>query len=1089
LGYEDNGRRPNHYSDGDCDHATDRQNQEPTNSFDTDDHTRRNQGTAAARTTTTTTSAKSSFKSRLHYSQCLGMILPLQLLLLLYFPFTASSFEALGVSTNITRAIMTDNSSHSRQHFSQDEPLISFTEEEEDNLLSHNNEVSLQLMSSPKILQTKSYEQHNWHSDNVETQRYLITAASSSVKKVLETTSESDNASFGNMFDVQAEDYLSLAGHADGDVEGDSRFDAVIYGITGIHMSNSSTQDLGRLEIYTKPGTYIGHEFNRTAWTLVLNTTLQGESSSSQSSTNEPWTKVPNFDTPVVIADGARQAFFVTLAYETLLYTSSNSLTQPSGTRIETASSASANNKSNDELLDIYVGIAVNQYPPFQAPATADIATLYPALTQDRIFNGQVTYAVEEREKEKIPKLLSKVKNMTTPMEGGNQNFGTIFDVTAASADAVATLGQNNTDVPVSKPMTVQITSLDFVTHVLDKNVTVHIMARRHDGSFLENAAGSSDPAAGDSTQTLSNNDWWLVCSTTVVGKGSDTVTSIPRMDFTPVAIPRGKTKAFVILLDQKELVYSNEDEDTGEKGQKVLAHNNDLAVWIGQGVEPRAQSQLEQSSSFTRFPNRSFNGVLHYQVELDGSPTSAPTEAPTSAPTFYELEEEVILDEATATPLRTQQVISLRHISKKNLRKWRQLGVDMMTTLMVQQEDRQDQGITEDGENSSVKRVHHYERLLDVYYGEQNTDLRNEAPVVDKYFDPYVLLYVETSVHEFLHPYLVRNDPPIALSNVHIYEGVPPDAKVYVKNQNYNHVRNRDRHKKRLLAEEGSGNATDSNITSEESLYGMISDEPMVPSSAPSGSASNNGGNTEGKTGSISIDFYTTIDGEYNPPPNIDFDALVETYFFDAGEKFVERLRSSDEEKGRLFEEVEDNVNVQRVEFSVPDELLFSYSGAPPVRYSASTISLILSLSAISAAIISAIVLTVSCKKRRVLRKAQEQVDDKRMHMERQETATAFLSGQGGDSSAVTGAVRSAVTSASQRRMASMSRLNSHTSFQSRSMVSSSNQSSSLISGSAGGGGFGHQPSQVVQGPPANPMTLYDGTTGGYTGNHNYDL
>ena len=742
----------------------------------------------------------------------------------------------------------------------------------------------------------------------------------------LETTSESDNASFGTMFNVKAA------------TEND--YNLVIYGITGINMNRSEKIIQEPLLIFTRPGTYEGNEFNKDEWVLVVNTTIGGD--------EIPWVEAPDFFEPVVIPSGKTQAFYVTLAHETLFYTSSDHDYLPSGARLD---------EFSNKDIEIFVGVSVNTYPPFMPPKVTNSSSIDPGLTPDRIFNGRIKYNVQE-----IVRDFGREITLETRVEGDNQNFGILFDIE---------IGENSAE----NPGVFQVTSLDFVTQSTDE-VLVHVMTR--EGSFQEN-------------KSFKDENWKLVCEAQVIGAGEANPTIIPPDQFNPVNIERGATQAFLILLNQKTLVYTN---DTSPDG--IFASNHDMRVHVGEGVEP---DNLNEGFKF--YPYRGFNGKVHYRAELDGSPTFAPTMAPTTAPTMVPTTEPTMtptmaptmtptmapttlplvnLDLSTAERIRTQQIISLSQITGKKLLR------------MLTNKSRPMEAASED----------------------------EKTVTPDDFFDPYVLLYVENTIQNFLYPYLARNDPPIALSDVKIFDGVPPDAVKYTEARRLIRFLEKDElgHNDTLVGGNNNTSGDDQEIISKK---GQDSENKLP-----------------------SIDFYTTIDGQYNPPPNIDFNALVEEYFYDEGSSFMRQLKTGGGSTAQVFEEVDDNITLQRVSFSLPDEVKSIGSGVPSRKYGVGVIAAVICSTIFGAFVIAGLVLNVSCKKNRELAKLRKEEETRQIMLKRQQAASSYVTGSVVSASmshhpynmsgrSVYGTNESRVSGASSNRrmpLKSFSRLDEHRNF-----------------------------------------------------------
>jgi hypothetical protein len=156
------------------------------------------------------------------------------------------------------------------------------------------------------------------------------------VNESITTKLQGDKVSNGNMFDVQA---------------------MVDLNITQFHIHTDDEGSM-RVSIWTKEDTYKGYRGREFGWTKVMdNVLIEGMGMDS-------FTPVPPLDNPIVLAKGARQAFYISLDENHKL-------------RYSDGDSEGEESDSNNELR-IYEGIGV-QY-------------LFDVAYSPRIWNGIITY-------------------------------------------------------------------------------------------------------------------------------------------------------------------------------------------------------------------------------------------------------------------------------------------------------------------------------------------------------------------------------------------------------------------------------------------------------------------------------------------------------------------------------------------------------------------------------------------------------------------------------------------------------------------------------------------------------------------------
>ena len=137
--------------------------------------------------------------------------------------------------------------------------------------------------------------------------------ATDCANKELATTFDFSLGSSGSMFSIKALRDLSVSSI----------------------VVNAMSRGEGRVKVYTRPGSYSGHELNSDGWELIYNNpTLEHNRRGKQ-------TELGNFDNAVVISSGSTQSFFIT---------STKGLVYQAGTT-EGAEYA------NDESMVVYEGV------------------------------------------------------------------------------------------------------------------------------------------------------------------------------------------------------------------------------------------------------------------------------------------------------------------------------------------------------------------------------------------------------------------------------------------------------------------------------------------------------------------------------------------------------------------------------------------------------------------------------------------------------------------------------------------------------------------------------------------------------------
>ena len=109
------------------------------------------------------------------------------------------------------------------------------------------------------------------------------------VQKELQTTFKDDSGSYGNLFDIVAHRYLNITS-------------------LDVHCQRS-----GVVEVWTRPGSFVGHHTSSDGWRLISNTTVEGKWSKPAAITPSEFESVP-------MNASSTQAFFVRMIEPNLRY-------------------------------------------------------------------------------------------------------------------------------------------------------------------------------------------------------------------------------------------------------------------------------------------------------------------------------------------------------------------------------------------------------------------------------------------------------------------------------------------------------------------------------------------------------------------------------------------------------------------------------------------------------------------------------------------------------------------------------------------------------------------------------------------------
>lgn len=384
-----------------------------------------------------------------------------------------------------------------------------------------------------------------------------LSNAPATFKKIV-TSYDSDHSSAGSMFDMKARQPITIRG-----VE-----------INAVNLANS---DDVRIEIWTKSGSYKGHETDRGAWTLWVNETV------ASSGLDAPTTIPPSMFAPIPLGENNKRAFYIACS---------------DGPCLRYSSSGHMKRYVNDEVILFGDGAAKRR-------------SWEGGVIAPRLFNGGLNYERITSAPTKSPTLQPSTSPSDTPTSSpievktlsvgrSNSRVGS-----AAYASQVSYAGEMF-DVHAKDNIIIQ--SIAFNTPRLD---FLKIQLYTREGSYVGNDKDLSK--------------WELIADIAVQGQGLDNPTWIPEGAFDPVLVRIKKTQSFYITSDGPHLRASRSTTE-GE----VAAANSDLE--ISQGLGKRIP--IDGIS----FSQRIFNGELQYytvDIPTPAPTTSPPTATPTARPTM----------------------------------------------------------------------------------------------------------------------------------------------------------------------------------------------------------------------------------------------------------------------------------------------------------------------------------------------------------------------------------------------------------------------------------------------------------------------
>merc|ERR1712071_688333 len=292
--------------------------------------------------------------------------------------------------------------------------------------------------------------------------------------KELVSTFNDNNGSGGNMFDIKALQELS---------------------VTEMDIHTSAAGNVVAT-LYTKAGTYVGSENNSGAWTQIASVTVASQGQGTP-------TPIPGFSTPVPVASGAIQAFFVIVS--SIRYTNGGSLGAvfAENSHMQFFEGKGRSGSFGSSIYSPRVWNGAIRYTTGPAAPTSPAPTPSPTATPSS--GPTVTPA---------PTQLPVVgpKELVSTFNDNNGSGGNMFDIKALQE--------------------LSVTEMDIHTSAAGNVVaTLYTKAGTYVGS--ENNSGA----------------WTQIASVTVASQGQGTPSPIPGFS-TPAPVASGAIQAFFVIVD-----------------------------------------------------------------------------------------------------------------------------------------------------------------------------------------------------------------------------------------------------------------------------------------------------------------------------------------------------------------------------------------------------------------------------------------------------------------------------------------------------------------------------------------------------------
>ena len=361
--------------------------------------------------------------------------------------------------------------------------------------------------------------------------------------------------------------------------------------ITSLDIHTVSTNTVN-VEVWTRPGSYVGHETDSRGWIKVVDTSVLG-----QGIGNRTPLPLDAFSHPIRVQAGATVAMYVTLTTPDIRYSEHHEL--------------GAIFAGNDDL-DVFVGIGT-KYP-------------WGDVFSPRAFNGALQYQIVE------PPDSPTVSPTDMPSDPYWSDFPSMLPTVSPTATPTTA---NPTPVPSPSPTpppTIPTSTLDTPLNARTGQAgnQFNVVAGKKDIVLLEMSIHTSSVSSVDAEvwtrpgsyvgHEKNRSDWSRIAKVSVLGRGEGQLTPLPKDSFDPIRIEGGETHAFYVTLTTAEIRYSKGTK----QDSSVYVWNDGLSITQGVGVSYPFKNT---------FQPRNWEGQIKYALQdapgIDALPTPSPTPVP----------------------------------------------------------------------------------------------------------------------------------------------------------------------------------------------------------------------------------------------------------------------------------------------------------------------------------------------------------------------------------------------------------------------------------------------------------------------------
>jgi len=361
--------------------------------------------------------------------------------------------------------------------------------------------------------------------------------------------------------------------------------------------------------VFSKPGPFRNGVKDSDAWRKIASATVFGND-------NDEAISIPEEDFHAVhMEPESTQAFFVTLTRPMLASFSNEDYEEKEG-----------DVQASLWGLDFLVGAGVGQYP-----FKFDMSFSYNLLSEGTVFAGTVLYTVfTEESPSSQPTVVPTIKPtmdlfdyvghkelVTNP--DGNINFssyGNFFD-------------------------------LVVVRDLVIKSISIHIDLQSLVDSFVKVKVFTKQSGFRDPESSVFGQVWRLIADTAVEVTGDGVNMRIPDSSFTPLKLYPNMKQGFLVILESPNIIYTVSKASEGS----LYTSNNDLKILVGAGVGVYSFDYSNAAAYDDLYPERLFNGIIHYSVFGTPSPSWAPTNTPSMLPSLTPSHVPSNAPSATAAP------------------------------------------------------------------------------------------------------------------------------------------------------------------------------------------------------------------------------------------------------------------------------------------------------------------------------------------------------------------------------------------------------------------------------------------------------